>query len=214
MFNLEQSIAEWRKQMLAAGIQSPVPLEELENHLREEIEQRIALGISTPLAFEASIQQIGKTNVLKQEFEKIAGTKEAHESKKSQLALILSLGVFLLPFVVYFSFNSGLTPGQRLSGLAALVTTVLLTYIGQSGFGFAPPVFNRHVRLIIGLSGYLTYALWVVVFAYVVLPRLDFTASHLFMAICRAWTLPFGFLCGLILALEKAALKKAAMTGS
>ena len=44
MFNLEQSIAEWRKQMLAAGIKSPVPLEELEIHLREEIGRNIQFG--------------------------------------------------------------------------------------------------------------------------------------------------------------------------
>ena len=37
MSDLEQSIAEWRKQMLAAGIETPVPLEELEIHLREDI---------------------------------------------------------------------------------------------------------------------------------------------------------------------------------
>ncbi|MGO8763935.1 MAG: hypothetical protein ACLQSR_02225 [Limisphaerales bacterium] len=40
MFNIEEAIAEWRRQMLAAGIEAPVPLEELENHLREEIEQQ------------------------------------------------------------------------------------------------------------------------------------------------------------------------------
>jgi len=37
MFDLEQAIIAWRQQMLAAGIKSPVPLEELENHLRDEI---------------------------------------------------------------------------------------------------------------------------------------------------------------------------------
>ena len=44
MFDLEQSIAEWRRQMLAAGIKTPVPLEELEIHLREEIEQQMKSG--------------------------------------------------------------------------------------------------------------------------------------------------------------------------
>ena len=39
MFDLEQAIAGWRRQMLAAGIQSPVPLEELGIHLRDEIER-------------------------------------------------------------------------------------------------------------------------------------------------------------------------------
>ena len=37
MFGLEQAIADWRQQMLAAGIKTPVPLEELEIHLREDI---------------------------------------------------------------------------------------------------------------------------------------------------------------------------------
>ena len=41
MFNLEQSIADWRRQMLAAGIKMPVPLEELESHLREDIAQQM-----------------------------------------------------------------------------------------------------------------------------------------------------------------------------
>ncbi len=39
MFNLEQAIADWRRQMLAVGIKTPVPLEELEIHLRDEIEE-------------------------------------------------------------------------------------------------------------------------------------------------------------------------------
>ena len=34
MFDLEKSITRWREQMLAAGIKTPSPLEELENHLR------------------------------------------------------------------------------------------------------------------------------------------------------------------------------------
>jgi hypothetical protein len=41
MFNLEQSIAEWRQQMLAAGIKTPATLNELESHLREEFERQI-----------------------------------------------------------------------------------------------------------------------------------------------------------------------------
>jgi hypothetical protein len=45
MFNLEQAIADWRKQMLAAGIKTPVPLEELESHLRDEIEWQMKSGI-------------------------------------------------------------------------------------------------------------------------------------------------------------------------
>jgi hypothetical protein len=71
MFNLEQSIAEWRKQMLAAGIKTPAPLEELESHLREEIERQIKAGINGRSAFETAVQQIGAAGGIKAEFGKI-----------------------------------------------------------------------------------------------------------------------------------------------
>ena len=74
MFNLEQSITTWRKQMLAAGIKTPVPLEELEIHLREEIERQMKSGLSGQKAFEVSIQQIGQPKALDREFKKGEGT--------------------------------------------------------------------------------------------------------------------------------------------
>ena len=74
MFNLEKSIAEWRKQMLVSGIKSPVPLEELEIHLREEIEQQVKSGLGEQRAFEATVQQIGQATVLKTEFSKVSET--------------------------------------------------------------------------------------------------------------------------------------------
>jgi hypothetical protein len=214
MFNLDQAISEWRKQMLAAGIQTPVPLEELECHLREEIEQQMKSGTNVPLAFETAVRVIGKANMLKLEFKKVEETKEARASKRSQIALIFSLCMFLLPFTAYFVFDPELTSGERMFGLAAVATTVLFLYIGHLGGRLFPVILNRQVRLITGLSGCLLYVVWVTVFVHVVLPRLDFTESQLFVAICWAWTVPVGVLGGLILGLEKAALKKAAMSGS
>jgi hypothetical protein len=70
MFNLEQSIADWRQQMLAAGIESPVPLEELESHLRDEIEREMRSGSSPEQAFKNAAGQIGRAEVLKTEFVK------------------------------------------------------------------------------------------------------------------------------------------------
>ena len=55
MFDLEQAIAEWREQMFAAGIKSPVPLEELEIHLREEIERQMKSGLSEQNAFDFAV---------------------------------------------------------------------------------------------------------------------------------------------------------------
>ena len=68
MFNLEQSITEWRQQMLAAGIKTPVPLEELESHLREEIEAQMKSGMNPQDAMEAARKIIGKGPELRKEF--------------------------------------------------------------------------------------------------------------------------------------------------
>ena len=58
MFNLEQAIVEWRQRMLAAGIKTPVPLEELESHLREDVEQQMRSGFSEQEAFGSAIKKI------------------------------------------------------------------------------------------------------------------------------------------------------------
>ena len=71
MFNLEESIAEWRQQMLAAEIKTPALLEELENHLREEIEQQVKSGLDEQKAFQISIQEMGEVKFIKLEFKKI-----------------------------------------------------------------------------------------------------------------------------------------------
>jgi hypothetical protein len=73
MFNLEKSIAEWRKQMLAAGIQSPAPLDELEIHLREEISRAVDAGADPQAAFAIGVARIGPAAGLKSEFTKADG---------------------------------------------------------------------------------------------------------------------------------------------
>jgi hypothetical protein len=81
MFDLDRAIAEWRGQMLAAGIRTPVPLEELESHLREDVEQQISSGLNAQQAFEAAVLRIGRAGALKQEFTKVGETKEVLQRK-------------------------------------------------------------------------------------------------------------------------------------
>jgi hypothetical protein len=91
MFHLEQSIAEWRKQMLAAGIETPVPLKELEIHLREEIERQTKSGLDEQKAFEISVQRIGQPKMLKREFNK-------SERTFIKRTLIILIGIFAVLF--------------------------------------------------------------------------------------------------------------------
>ncbi|HEY4416073.1 MAG TPA: permease prefix domain 1-containing protein [Verrucomicrobiae bacterium] len=71
MFHLESAIANWREQMLAAGVSSPVPLEELEIHLREEIERQRKAGLSTEQAFGIAVQNIGVPEAIQKEYKKL-----------------------------------------------------------------------------------------------------------------------------------------------
>ncbi|MDB6122600.1 MAG: hypothetical protein JWQ71_1593 [Pedosphaera sp.] len=75
MFNLEQAIVAWRQQMSAGGIKTPEPLDELESHLREDIEEQLRSGITAQQAFASAVQRIGQASALKLEFEKIGQTK-------------------------------------------------------------------------------------------------------------------------------------------
>ena len=127
MFNLEQSIAEWRKQMLTAGIKTPV-LEELESHLREEFELQTRAGFNAPFAFGIAVEHIGTAQTLKIEFKKV-------ERNRMKLTLIL-LGIFgvlfgmalVLPAMAYYRDQHAMTAGP-------LTNFVIGLFIVAGGLG-------------------------------------------------------------------------------
>jgi Clp amino terminal domain, pathogenicity island component len=75
MFNLEQTISEWRRQMLAAGVKNPDVVDELESHLREDVVRQMQSGENAEQAFEAAVQRVGQASLLKREFAKLGGKK-------------------------------------------------------------------------------------------------------------------------------------------
>src|SRR5882724_3302737 len=91
MFHLESSITTWRNLMLAAGIQTPIPLDELENHLREEIERQMRSGLDEAQAFNISARQIGQPKPLNHEFKK---TERPFMNRK----LLILAGIFIVLF--------------------------------------------------------------------------------------------------------------------
>jgi hypothetical protein len=135
MFNLDHAISEWRKQMLAAGIKTPVPLDELEIHLREEIEQQIKLGLNEQKAFEISVRQIGQPKMLKREFKK-------SERTFMKRTLIILIGIFAVLFgPAVFLPALAKHNHQGVSGsevIIPMVVGIIITLIGVSTaiFGF------------------------------------------------------------------------------
>jgi leader peptidase (prepilin peptidase)/N-methyltransferase len=156
MFNLEQSIANWRRRMLAAGIKSPVPLEELEGHLREDVEQQMQSGLNAQQAFEVAVQRIGQAGALKREFAKVGVMRQALQRKAvwsligaSSLgccmefghtpALAFAYGVLLAGLIVatFIDFEHFIIPDQiSLGGIfAGLLFSFLLPSLqGQKLF--------------------------------------------------------------------------------
>src|SRR5882672_2558697 len=111
MPDLEKEIAQWRRQMLAAGIKTPVPLDELENHLREDMEQQIREGLSVPQAFEAAVRRIGQAKALKAEFAKAGKAPEALR-KLTGFACVILVG-FILWLSGFTFFQMQMSPGEQ-----------------------------------------------------------------------------------------------------
>jgi hypothetical protein len=84
MFNLDQAIAEWRRQMRTAGIKSSRALEELESHLREEIQGQMQSGMDAPSAFAKAVDCMGEARALKGEFLKVGEVMSARQRKINQ----------------------------------------------------------------------------------------------------------------------------------
>jgi hypothetical protein len=135
MFDLERSIAEWRQQMLAAGIKTPVPLAELESHLRDEIEWQMESGLNEQKALETSVQQIGQPKALDSEFNK-------SERTFMKRTLTILLGIFaVLSGPAVFLPALALHNHQGVSGSRVIVPMavgIIITLIGAGtvAFGF------------------------------------------------------------------------------
>lgn len=69
MFKLQEEIERWRQKLSAIGLKSPAILDELEEHLREDIERQITSGICERKAFEDAIIRMGQAHALKREFD-------------------------------------------------------------------------------------------------------------------------------------------------
>src|SRR3954471_17987552 len=70
MFDLESQIRGWRAELAAAMGDVAESLDELESHLRDDIDRRIRLGADAPSAFEAARAQLGEAGRLAREFAK------------------------------------------------------------------------------------------------------------------------------------------------
>jgi hypothetical protein len=95
MFDLEQAIAEWRRRMAAGGLESSELLDELESHLRDDIERQVRLGADGRQAYAAAVERLGRPRALQLEFGK-AGIRNRGPQRKFFRTAYMVLGLFVL----------------------------------------------------------------------------------------------------------------------
>ena len=131
MFDLEQAIADWRREMRAAGLGNREQLDELESHLREDVDAQTNAVIAVREAFDAAVQRLGGATALETEFQ-AAEADLPMKNKSLEIliivgALFIELG-FILPAVARLRAHepfdtSGAIAG--LSGVALFAATLL-----------------------------------------------------------------------------------------
>lgn len=197
--------------MLAAGIPSPVPLEELEAHLRDEIARLMESGADSQTAFDAATQKIGGAGMIKQEFSKIQppGRKKLVSIFLSLCPLVISLFV-AVPLLFRLGNFEEMSSAQRLSAFAAVAFFLLLSWGGWFGYrAFSFATVKRARGRIIGFACILVI-LWWVAFFYMILPGCEFSLAQMLVAILWAFIAPAGFILGVAAGVERAATRPAA----
>jgi len=149
MFDLDQAISEWRRQMAVGAIDSPEVLDELESHLREDALQQMRAGLSPQQAFNSAVQRLGQHDTIKTEFKKINAGTEVLE-KLMGLVVIILVG-----FIIWMSGYTFLQMELSLSGQIVAYAAVGFTLLTACGWRYAVPflpvIANRGKRVTIGL---------------------------------------------------------------
>ncbi|MGA9451580.1 MAG: permease prefix domain 1-containing protein [Verrucomicrobiia bacterium] len=217
MFDLEQSIASWRRQMLTAGIKSPAPLEELDIHLREDIERQMKSGLNAQEAFGIAVKKIGQALELKREFKKVSAPMEMQKVIKLAGVILVAVALFcpLFMFLPCLQAHelSLMTRTVALAVYAITVATIVISW--KYNHKLLPVIHNQPLRRAVGVACYGGCLLWIRFGIFHFSPGGSHPRSLLppLLIFGLEWTV-MAILGGAGHGLEKAALKKTAMAAS
>jgi len=165
MRDLNEKISEWRSRMAAGGIKSPAVLDELESHLREDVEREARAGWDGVAAFENAVNRIGRSDLLKAEFAKIKESKEKLMSRIIGIACCVFTSLYSLMLAPHLFLIHELSPMERILGLTAVIIT-LVSLVGlKFSYKILPVIRNQRVRIrIVAMCGLVAIA-WLGVFS-------------------------------------------------
>jgi hypothetical protein len=125
MFDIEKAILEWRQGMAARGINAPEILDELENHLRDEIASRTSSGCGEESAFHAAVRNIGEGNALQAEFAKVSEAGLRSRAFLNRSCRVAAL--FMLLINTWTLLEYELSTLQRLFGI--ITVSIICGYL-------------------------------------------------------------------------------------
>jgi len=140
MFDLNEKISMWRSNLAQSQALGGSDIDELESHLREEIENLIVLKLSEEEAFLVATYRLGDTARLSDEYAKISRGKRFRQNVSWMITGILTyllathFATAISKDCVLLAANSGITGHRSLgfigfgSQILILMTTFFLCY--------------------------------------------------------------------------------------
>jgi hypothetical protein len=118
----DHAISEWRRAMQRAGIDDPATLDELEAHLREEMERRVADGATEEEALRGAMQKLGKPEAIREEFAKELSPSRERLKRRLRAAVVAlccaSIAFLALSVVKPRSYDVGIFFSRHLESRA------------------------------------------------------------------------------------------------
>ncbi len=125
MPNPEKQISDWRQAMAKASNHREELLDELEAHLRDEIDRLLRAGTSPDNVFQLALSNLGAPAAIAPEFDKLLlGARAQWLPVKLARIFVIGLAVLVGALVVYKTANARMT--------AVLATHVLSVTLGYS----------------------------------------------------------------------------------
>jgi len=143
MFDLNQAITEWRRKMADGGIKTSAVLDELESHLREDVERQMRSGASEQEAFEAGVKKIGPAGALKREFRKSSFSAALEKLMIAVAAIFVAFIIFLTTAAMILCYSR---LADRLTGFIALGFLLLAVFGWSRAVPFLPVIQPKRKR--------------------------------------------------------------------
>ena len=207
MFNLEQAVSEWRQQMIAAGVKSPAVLGELENHLREDVEQQTRIGLDAQRAFGNAAVRLGQAGVIKAEFAKSKGAPKALDRLRLGFCLFFIAAILWLSG---FTFSMlGMNPGEWILASSAVAGSLCVAAFWTRAVRFLPIIHKKRKRyaieVVLFVSGFICSNL----FCGLVLPYFERNLNGKILPPIWLWAVfPIAVFLALAAGIEEAARKE------